>query len=81
MKRSPEKITGNNHGKSEKSTKISTEMPTDHRVAYREASTSQCQLPMATDMSDTTQRLPILYEACASTVRGLGRAQAHLNTW
>jgi hypothetical protein len=38
----------------------------DHRTRYGKTNTSE---------------LPILYEACGSTVRGLERAQAHLNTW
>jgi len=69
------------------STEMSTKKSTGRspmlcsELHHWEASTSQCQLPMTTDMSDTTRRLRILYEACGSTVPGLGRAQAHTNTW
>jgi len=48
---------------------------------HREASTSQCQFLITTDIPDTTRRIPILYEAYWNTVQGLGRAQVHWNSW
>lgn len=48
---------------------------------YWEATTSECQILMTTDMSDITRWIPIMYEASQSTLWGLGWAPAHINTF